>query len=180
LSFETRTITVLGDSVEFDIRDGFPITDISDDMSKVASQMAWWGAVHAAAEREKIEVDAHYRAWRARETENFLKQDSKLSVDKLRAKVEALPEFLRFKKALAQAEENVILARSAFEALSKKGNMLQSRGAMEREERGKIGIRTTEGVSEQRSVPPPSASDSGAENSVSRMREIVSKKKKKG
>ncbi len=144
MDFSKRKITVNGTEIEFDTRTHFPVGDISDDMRDVASAMAWWGSVWAAAEAERIVADSFYRAWRARLSEKLLSDDPKLSVEKLKNKVEAHPEFMKCKQALALAEENVTLSKAAFNSLEKKGNMLQSLGAVHREERRTSGMATPE------------------------------------
>ncbi len=142
MDFSKRTITVQGTKVEFNTRTHFPVGDLSADMGDVASAMAWWGSVWAAAAAEAIDADAYYRAWRAQTSEKFLAEDGKLSVDKLKNKVEGHPDFLKCKKALALAEENVTLSKACFNALEKKGNMLQSLGAKTRAELGATGMST--------------------------------------
>lgn len=142
MDFHKRKITVNGTEIEFNTRTHFPVDDISDDMRDIASAMAWWGSVWAAAEAERIVADSFYRAWRARLSEKLLGDDPKLSVEKLKNKVEAHPEFMTCKRALALAEENVTLSKAAFNSLEKKGNMLQSLGAKTREELRVTGLTT--------------------------------------
>ncbi len=144
MDFSKRKITVNGTEIEFDTKTHFPVGDVSDDMRDVSALMAWWGSVWAAASAEQINADAFYRAWRAQASEKFLADDPKLSVDKLKNKVEAHPDFLKCKKALALAEENVTLAKAAFQSLDKKANLLQSLGANHREERKATGLTTPE------------------------------------
>jgi hypothetical protein len=144
LDFSKRKITVNGTEIEFSTKTHFPVGDVSDDMRDVSALMAWWGSVWAAAAAEQINADAFYRAWRAQTSEKMLAEDGKLSVEKLKNKVEAHPEFLKCKKALALAEENVTLAKAAFNSLDKKANLLQSLGANFREERRATGLTTPE------------------------------------
>lgn len=135
MDFSKRTITVAGTEVIFDTRTHFPVLpDLSAEMGGIAAAMAWWASVWAAAEGERIEADGFYRHWRAKKGEEFRSADPKLSDEKLKAKVEGHPEFLKMKKALALAEENVVLTKGCFTALEKKGNMLQSLGANIRSE----------------------------------------------
>jgi hypothetical protein len=154
LDFSKRKIKVNGTEIEFNVKTHFPVGDVSDDMKDVSSLIAWWGSVWAAAEAERINVDAFYRAWRARTGEKFLGEDPKLSVDKLKNKIEAHPEFLKCKEAMAMAEENVTLSKTAVAALEKKGNMLQSLGAVHREERRTAGMSTP---AQPKSAPPRGA-----------------------
>lgn len=144
MDFSKRKITVNGTEIEFNTKTHFPVGDVSDDMRDVSSLMSWWGSVWAAAAAEQINVDAFYRAWRAQTSEKLLAEDPKLSVEKLKNRVEAHPEFLKCKKAIAMAEENVTLARAAFNSLDKKANLLQSLGATYREERKATGLSTPE------------------------------------
>lgn len=160
MDFHKRKITVNGTEIEFDTRTHFPVDDISDDMRDIASAMAWWGSVWAAAEAERIVADSFYRAWRARLSEKLLGDDPKLSVEKLKNKVEADPGFMKCKQALALAEENVTLSKAAFNSLEKKGNMLQSLGAKTREELRVTGLTTpSEPSSAPRARKPVEAAD---------------------
>lgn len=138
--FARRKIKVFDTEVVLDTQKDLSIADISVDMSRVASLMAWWGSVHAECEREKVIVDARYRQWRAVETNALA--GSGLPEWKVKSLIEAKPAFLFHKQEIARTEANVIAARAQFEAFSKKGNILQSRGAMEREERKKQGMTT--------------------------------------
>jgi len=151
VDFSKRTITVQGTEVVFDTQTHFPVLpDLSAEMGGIASAMAWWASVWAAASAEQIDADSFYRHWRAKKAEEFRGADPKLSDEKLKAKIEAHPEFPKMKKALALAEENVVLAKGCFVSLEKKGNMLQSLGANIRSELSKTGLSTP---SEPKSAP---------------------------
>jgi hypothetical protein len=155
LNFAKRTIIVNGEKVEFDAKTHFPVGDVSDDMRDVSSLIAWWGSVWAAAEAERINADAFYRQWRAKAGEALMVSDPKLSDEKRKQKIEAMPEFLKFKAAMALAEENVTLSKVAVQALDKKSNLLQSLGANIRSERRSDGMSTP--------INPKSAQDGGVE-----------------
>lgn len=180
MNFGKREIVVMGQVVELNVDADLPIADISADMDKVAAQMAWWGSVWAAAEREKIDADAYYRRWRAQKTNDVLAADPKLAEWKLKAAIEADENFVKLKAALAQAEENTLLARNVFLSLDKKANQLQSRGAAARQTMAREGMATP---AESRSASFE-ASDVGAPDDVSarveRLKEINRAKKLKG
>jgi len=150
MDFGKRSITVNGIEVELDVNVDLPIADVSNDMDRVASQMAWWGSVWASAEREAAEVDAHYRRWRAMKLKQVLSKDPKLAEWKVKAEVESDAKFLEFKTAAATADENITLARAMFASAGKKANQLQSKGAMQRSELAATGMTTPE---EPRSAP---------------------------
>ena len=65
----------------------------------------------AEAEREQIQADAHYRAWRAKETLTRAAKKDKPPEWKVRAGIESSDGFLRLKEAIAQAQYNVTLLR---------------------------------------------------------------------
>jgi hypothetical protein len=144
MNFSKRTITVNDTDVELDVDVGLPIANVSTDMDRIASQMAWWGSVWAAAEREAAQVEAHYRQWRASKINEIVKRDPKLAEWKVKALVEADPKFLAFKRAAATTIENTTLARAVFDSLDKKSNQLQSKGAMQRSELAVTGMTTPE------------------------------------
>lgn len=139
IDFSKRFIIVSGTKVEIDTKTDMMISDISDDMDRVAASMAWWSSVWAEAESEHVRLDAAYRAWRGRKTAAI---DGKLPEWKAKAAIEADPEFLSHKGEIARAEGNIIAARGQFDSFDKKANALQSKGAMVRQEKGAIGLHT--------------------------------------
>jgi hypothetical protein len=188
VDFRRRTIKVQGTDVLLDTAGDLPIADLSNDMDRVASQMAWWASVWSAAEKERIQAEAHYRAWRGRLTLDILAANEKEAEWKVKAKIEADPKFLQYKDAMAMSEENAVLAKGIFESFQRKGNMLQSRGAMVRGEMGAGGMATRSesapsrraDVSTDEDDAPDGAGAPGVEDPrVTRMRENNKKSKKK-
>jgi len=182
MNFGKRTITVQGQQVELDTNVDLPITNIDRDMDRLASQMAWWASVWAAAERETIQADAHYRSWRAKAWKAVANAKPKPPEHAIKASVEADPKFLQYKEAIAAAAENVTLAKGVFQALDKKGNQLQSRGARVRAEIGAQGIHTPEEPKAVHSSPPADdrVDPAKVEGGVEKMKEINRKKRTKG
>ncbi len=130
-AFHKVTLIVDGEPVESSDEE-LEVGDINDDMTKVAAQVAYWGAVWAAAEEEKLCADAAYRQWRAEFSLKILSSDSKLAEWKIKARVESDKTFLKLKAALAKAERNVLSAKTRHESFKVKAATLQSRGAMDR------------------------------------------------
>lgn len=159
IDFSKRTIVVLGQKVELNTVDGLPIADISIDMDRVAAQMAWWGAVWAAAERQKIEVAGKYRKWKSIALLEAKARGEKDAEWKIRAHVEGSEGFLAFQDEIALAEEAVVLSKNVFDAFSKKANMLQSRGAIQRGTIERQGLNTPAKPRSAPSTPPPVGGD---------------------
>lgn len=183
--FGKRTITVNGTPVELNVDIDLHVGALSGDMDKVASQMGFWGSVWASAVEERVNVDAHYRRWRALLAEQLLSQEPKLAEWKLRAKIEAHPEFVKMKAAIGIAERNVILSKAVFESFDKKSNQLQSKGAMSRSELDATAM-TTSAPSKtkaprskppvsKRAVPEPKHFPDSADDRVSAMRGMFNK-----
>jgi len=152
--FGNRTIVVNGTKIEVNVtaEGELLVDDLDTDMARVASQMGWWASCCAAAEREAAEAEAHYRRWHGQAFLDVLAKDPKLSVDKVKAHIEADDQFLRLKTALAKAQENVVLTTKMFVAFEMKGKQLQSRGARERAERERYGMTTPERSEDRREV----------------------------
>lgn len=148
MSFKKSKITVNGSPVKIDIDAELEIDDISDDMDKVAAQIAYWGAVWASAEQEAAAADAYYRAWRASEGRKIAKKNDKLAEWKVRQILESRDEFSQIKQGMANAAQNVILAKTMCEAFKTKASMLQSKGAMMRAELDSTSMRTPSGRQE--------------------------------
>ena len=141
-AFRRRTIKVNGHDVQLDVDVDLQIGALSGDMDKIAAQMGFWASVWAAAIREAEEADAHYRAWRGRMVCQILDSEAKLAEYKVNARINADPQFLKWKAAQAMASEHVVLSKGIFESLEKKSNQLQSKGAMSRSELDATGMTT--------------------------------------
>lgn len=137
-------IQVNGERVTMDFSDELEIGDVSQDMIKVAAQMAFWGAVWAAAESEQQRADAAYRQWRADQTNMVLAADPKMAEWKVKAKIEETDTFVNLKAAIAQAANNVTLAKNICEAFKVKAHVLQSKGALKRADMYADGVHTPE------------------------------------
>jgi hypothetical protein len=140
--FRNVKIVVSGHEVELDVDVDLSIANLDIDMDRVASQMGFWGSVWSAAIEENIFAKAHYRHWRAKMAEMLLAKEPKLSEWKIKVKIEATEEFLKFKRSLSISEKNVAISKNMFASFEKKSNQLQSKGAMSRTEIGAIGMST--------------------------------------
>jgi hypothetical protein len=131
-----------GQSVTLDVGADLEITDLDEDMDAIAGLLGWYGNVIAAVKESAAIADANYRAWRARRTESILAKDPKLAEYKVRAKIDADPEFLKHKRH--QAEVDRLLSRlfKAWHALDRKADILQSKGAVYRAELRSTGMHT--------------------------------------
>jgi len=138
VDFNKRIIVVAGTQVEVNTAD-LVISDISNDMTQVASQMAWWASVMGEAERELIEVDAAYRAFRSRKVGGL---PATLAEWRVKAAIDGDAEFRKHKADIARCEGNIATARGMFDAFAKKANVLQSKGANVRSEVETIGLHT--------------------------------------
>jgi hypothetical protein len=135
-------IVIDGERINVNIEKDLKIINISEDMDMVSSQIAYWGAVWAAAEEEELKAKAYYRNWKAKIGEKLTNVDNKLAEWKIRQKLEALDEFHTIKQGLSMAAKNVLLARTVFESFKAKASMLQSKGAMMRSELDSTSMRT--------------------------------------
>lgn len=132
-------VYVMGDGAELPIG-----ADLSDEMDRVAAQLAYWSAVVADAKAELTQVEAWYRRYRADFAIKTLSSDSKLPDWKVKYRIEASDGFVKHKDALAQAEKNLLLAEGMVRAFDKKANQLQSKGARIRSELNAQGMTTPE------------------------------------
>lgn len=142
MGFGLVQIEVDGKPVEADLDEQLEIGDVSTDMEKVAAQMAYWGAVWASAEAEKLSADAYYRQWRAEAGRSLLESDPKLAEWKVKQDIEAQPKFAKIKQGLATAMRNATLSKAIYESFKTKASMLQSKGAMLRSELDATGMST--------------------------------------
>lgn len=142
MSFLVIDIVVNGEFVKANVADELEISDISSDMDKVASQIAYWGNIWAEADKEEQTAKAYYRNWKAITGNKFVEDNEKLAEWKVRQQLEALDEFRTIKEGLARASKNVLLAKSVYEAFKAKANILQSKGAMMRAELDSTSMKT--------------------------------------
>jgi hypothetical protein len=175
------------------------IDSIDEGHKRVAAQMSWWGKVWAEAVREAAQADAHYRHWRAK-IYHELEEDKAtkgLPEHKIKAHIEARKEFLQYKYSIANADANVITAKTQFDSFSEKARQIQSMGAKAREELGvqkrdttrarpngarvETGVGETSPVVEDETdleVEPSDVSADKIEKAKERMRELNSRGKK--
>lgn len=135
-------MTVDGNLIQFDENSELVIGDVSEDMNKVAAQMAYWGSIWAAAEQERILIEVHYRQWKAKVKFDILASQPKLAEWKVQTEMQTMPEYGRLYTAQAAAVRNATLAKSIFESHRIKANMLQSKGAMMRSELDSTDMKT--------------------------------------
>lgn len=152
--FARQKIKVQGAVVEvFIVGDGaeLPIgANLSDEMDRVAAQLAYWAAVVADAKAELTQVDAWYRRYRAEFALKVLGKDGKVPDWKVKYQIEASDGFVQHKNAVALAEKNLSLAEGMVRAFDKKANQLQSKGARIRSELNAQGMTTPETPREPR------------------------------
>ncbi len=145
MNFEEREIIVQGTKIVLENGKGSDIyvsKNLSDDMDKVSSQIAWWSSVKAAALAEQEMVDAGYRQWRAQKAMELLGDGDKIPEWKVKNEIDADAKFIGFKQAIAKAAENVAAADGMLQAFLKKSNILQSLGASLRAERDTVEVAT--------------------------------------
>jgi len=115
-----RVIKVAG----VEIRIPFPLEISRMEPEKLAGQILLFGQHLASAEEQKILIDAEYRQWRAIYSSNLIQQDRKISEWRTRNKIEAEPEFLKFKTGQAMAEKHVLILRAVVDSLRARVDLL--------------------------------------------------------
>lgn len=148
------------------------ITDLDEDMDRVASQIAHWGRVLGLSIAEEEMADALYRQWRARFGEDLNNADPKLSEWKVKQSIEASEHFTRYKQAIAATKGNRASLEKLLKALEEKSQIMRSKGANRRAEMEATGLHTRGSSHEG----PTSAA---AAKKRKRLQEINLEKKKK-
>jgi hypothetical protein len=142
------------------------IKNIGAEMDKVAAQQSYWGKLWGISEGEKESIDATYRHWRAKLTKQLLEVEPKAPEWKTKAEIEANPEFISYKKAVALSIRNTIVLKTHCESFKTKASMLQSKGANMRAELEGTGMTTRR------------KADDAPDDRVSRMKEINKQRSK--
>lgn len=127
-----KEFIVDGKPVVVDMDRDFEIDDLDDGMRKIASWIAYFGSVFAAAKHEDKMVTAFYRSWKAKRVAEALLDDPKMAQWKIVASIEASDKFLEYKGKQAEAARNVEALHWIVEAYRAKASLLQSLGAMNR------------------------------------------------
>lgn len=172
--FDVVDIVVNGQVITAPVIPELRLSDIGEGLDHAAYYMGYWGNVLGHAESELIIADTKYRSWKANFIEDLIQSDAKLSEWKVKNAVEANPKFLEHKANIAIATRNVQVLRNLFQAFDKKANLLQSRGANERQILEKTGLRVTS------STAGKSASKQQQEKRQAKMRKIFKKDKEDG
>lgn len=108
-----RTIKVDG----LEIRIPFPLEISRMEPEKLAGQILTFGQHLASAEEQKILIGAEYRQWRAIYSGDLIQRDRRITEWRTRNRIEAEPEFLKFKTGQALAEKHVLTLRAVVDSL---------------------------------------------------------------
>lgn len=143
--FATITLKIEGETIIAPVVHDLTIDEIGEDMDIVSAQMGYWSNVLAAAEEELAAADASYRSWRANMGIELAEHPNtaKLAAHKIKDQIDGSAQFLEHKATIARRQRNVNTLTRLFQAFDKKGNQLQSRGAIQRAIIEKTGIQTT-------------------------------------
>jgi len=95
----------------------------------VCADMAWWGSLRAAAEKEAALAEARYRAWQSAFRQDLLEQyrisDNKVPAEHvLKTAAETDPAFLQHKAEIAEAQRVVTLLAAMYDAFWRKAAIL--------------------------------------------------------
>lgn len=137
--FVTVDIKINGERIQAPVVTDLTIDEIGEDLDMVAAQMGYWSNVWAEAQEILDAADASYRSWRGNMGMKILEDEPKLAEWKVKDLVDASPQFLEHKAKIARAQKHVNICRGLFDAFAKKANVLQSRGANEREQLARTG-----------------------------------------
>jgi hypothetical protein len=139
---ECFDVKLEGQSFTINTKEICQITDVGGDMTKVSAQIAFYGKLVGAAEKTRDRLDAAYRSWKSNRMVETMAQDPKLAEWKVKAIVEAKPEFAEFKAKHAEASSWVTSLYWLCRALSHKAEILRSLGATQRSEADATGMTT--------------------------------------
>ena len=137
---------------EQDVMEALMITDLNQDMKKVAVQIGYYGSQAAGANALVARLDAEFTGWKANTKQEVLAADPKLAEWKTKAIVEARPEYQTFSEKISQAKQNAESLWSVYNGFRAKAPVLQSSGAIMREEMGATGLNTKAPVKTKQKV----------------------------
>ena len=98
-------LTIEGDQIEAsdsDIAECLP--------EELPGKVAMWQTWAARAAHELAVVEAEYRVWRANQQMSILAIETKLAEWKLKGQIDSDPMFLKWKRGIARAAQNVAAA----------------------------------------------------------------------
>jgi len=144
LNMECFDINIDGQNITVNPMAACQINDLSEGMSKVASEIAFYGSLLGAAEKARDKIDAAYRSWKAQSIVSITTSDPKLSEWKAKAVVEADPQFQAFKQQAAEFSSICSRLYWLCQALKHKAESLRSLGATERTQAAATGMATKE------------------------------------
>ena len=127
---------------EQDVTKDLMVTDLSEDMSKVAAQIAYYGGQAGSTNALVSKLEVEFKSWKAKTAQEVLKAEPKMAEWKTKAIVEGRDECVTFVNKIAEAQKNADGLWAVYNGFRAKVNMLQSKGAMMREELGATGLQT--------------------------------------
>jgi hypothetical protein len=118
-------VKVGSDEHKVDLNDILHIHNADAERHTVASDMAWWGVIAAAAQSRVDKLTAAAASWHAAALVECLKQDEKMSEWKAKANASGHPEYNKIQNDIADAQEMASRANTVHWALVRKMDMLK-------------------------------------------------------
>lgn len=121
----TVTIKVGGETHQADLDEILHIHNADAERHTVASDMAWWGIIAAAAQSRVDKLTAAAASWHAAALVECLKHDEKMSEWKAKANATGHDEYKKMQMDIADAQEMASRASTVHWALVRKMDMLK-------------------------------------------------------
>lgn len=120
------TVKIGGEAHTVDLDEILHIHNADAERHTVASDMAWWGILAAAAEAQVAKLTAAAASWHADALVKCLQQDEKMSEWKAKANASGHAEYLKIQNHIAEAQEQASKASTIHWALVRKMDMLRA------------------------------------------------------
>lgn len=123
-----RLVTIqLGDERhDIDLDQALHIHNADAERHTVAADVAWWGAIAAAAVSQTERLAAVCASWHSNALARCLEQDEKIAEWKAKALAQSQPQYLAYQEAIADARGQAEKASAVHWSLIKKYDMLQA------------------------------------------------------
>lgn len=121
----TVTVKVGGETHSIDLDETLRIHNADAERHTVASDMAWWGVIAAAAEAQVGRLTAVAASWHAAALVKCLQEDEKMSEWKAKANATAHDEYKKIQTDIANAQEQAGRANTVHWSLVRKMDMLK-------------------------------------------------------
>jgi hypothetical protein len=129
------TFNIEGEKQSIDLAQELEISDLEAERARVAAQIAYWGALVAAADAAAERLEAELEHWTGKCVDKLLAADPKMAEWKCKPATQAQDDFLERRRTIIAAKEEAAKAKAVYNGFTRKHDILKAMTSREGGER---------------------------------------------